>query len=168
MAQILGSIASLFAIVSGIYFFYKKVIEPKRNRTKLKELLQMIEKWFDLLDINLENDLNLAGLNNQERKIHEYIENELAHYLIKPKKKTIRNWNKKMGIKKELRDSFEIFQRFSRTPSNEIFLDMFFTMIVANFYKFHSAYNSNNNKQQVNFADIEMPVKFFKFYVKSL
>lgn len=169
MKEYLDIIVLLFAIIGigGFYGVYEKILKPRRKKTKLKLLSGMIEQWFDTLDIHLEKDLNLAELNNQERKIHDYIDDQLAHYYIKPKKKTIKEWNKKMGIKKELLGSIEIFQGFSRIPSTGIYLDMFFWMIVANFYKFHSAYSSDN-KQQVNFADVEMPVKFFKFYVRSL
>ena len=127
----------------------------------------LFRSWFDTLDINLEKGLNMAELNNQERKVLDYIDNELAHFFIKPKKKTIRKWNKEMGIKEELLNSAEIFQKFSRIPATGIYLDMFFWMITANFYKFHSAYNSNN-KGQINFANVEMPIKFLKFYVRSL
>jgi len=160
-------ITSLFAIVGGLFGFYKIFIKPKRIKTKLFELLKMTEEWFDELDSNLERNLNTALLNNKENKIREYIETHLKTYKIKPKKKLIRKWNKKMGIKAELQRSSDIFQKYSHIPVSGIYIDMFFRMIVSNFYKFHSAYNSEN-KQECNFADIEMPVKFLKFYVENL
>lgn len=165
--NVLSLTSSLFAIIAGVYGFYKVFVRPKRVKTKLLKLLEMIEAWFDFLDINLEKELNLAELNNLEKKVQEYIENNLATYKIKPNKKIIRRWNTKMGIKRELIDSVEIFEKFSRIPSTGIFLNMFFYMLVANVYSFYNAYTSDD-KQQLNFAEVEIPVKFFKFYVRSL
>ena len=127
----------------------------------------MIEEWFDELDCNLENNLNISALNNKEKKIHEFIDTHLSNYQIKPKRKMIQKWNKKMGIKTELQKSPDIFQKFSRVPVTGIYLDMFFTMLIANFYKFHGAYKSGN-KEECNFADVEMPVKFLRFYLENL
>jgi hypothetical protein len=143
----LSIIASLFAIIGGFYGFYKIFIKPKRTKTKLSKLLTMIVDWFDELDCNLEKELNLYALNNKENKIRDFIDNRLPHYKIKPKKRIIKRWNKKMGIKKELQNSPDIFEKYSRISVNGISVSLFFSMIVANFYKFHRAYKTNNKKE---------------------
>jgi len=160
-------IVSLFTIIGSLYGFYRIIVKPKMTKTKLNNLLKMIINWFDELDCNLEKELNLSVLNNKENKIRDFIDNYLSKYKIKPKKKMIVKWNKRMGIKTELQNSADIFKKYSRIPVSGIYIPEFFTMLVANFYKFHGAYE-NNNKQECNFADIEMPVKFLKFYVENL
>ena len=167
MNRIIGIVASLFTIIVGSLVIYSKCIEPKRKKTQLKELLKMIEEWFDLIDINLDKSLNLAELNNKERKIDDYISNNLKNYKIKPTRNIIRKWNKKMGYEKNLLDSNDIFQRYSRVPAKGIEIDVFFMRLIGAFYSFYNSYNSDSKKDR-NFADIEMPVRFFKFYVENL
>ena len=154
-------------LIGGIYKFYKKFIEPKRTKTKLRNLLPLIQEWFDEIDCYLEKDLNINSLNNKEKKINEYIETNLKGYFIKPNKKIKRKWNKKIGIKKELWDSDQLFQKYSRVPAEGIKIESFLTMIFANFYKFFNEFNSES-KNNCNFGDIEQPIKFLKFYVENL
>ena len=103
LITILPIIASFFVIISGLYGFYKKVIKPRRIKTKFINLLPLIQEWFDELDCYLEKDLNIFSLQNKEKKIIEYIDKYLKGYTIKPSKKIIRKWNKKMGIKKVIK-----------------------------------------------------------------
>ena len=145
--------------VGGIYGVYKTFIKPRRTKTKLRNLLPLIQEWFDEIDVNLENELLLRKLNNKEKKINEYIETNLKGYFIKPNKKIKRKWNKKMGIKKELWDSDELFQEYSRVPAEGVKIESFLIMIFANFYKFFNEFNSES-KNNCNFGDIEQPIKF--------
>ncbi len=152
--------------LGGFYGIYKNFIKPKRTKTKLENLLPLIQEWFDELDCNLDKDINISALHNKERKIHEYIEKYLKHYTIKPNKKLIRKWNEKMGIKKEMQGSEKIFYKFSRIPAEGMDIDLFFTMIVGNFDRFYKDYI--NKREEYNFAEVEMPIKFLKFYVAEL
>ena len=167
LITILPIIASFFVIISGLYGFYKKVIKPRRIKTKFINLLPLIQEWFDELDCYLEKDLNIFSLQNKEKKIIEYIDKYLKGYTIKPSKKIIRKWNKKMGIKKELQDSTKIFSELSRIPIGGMDVKLFFMKIVGNFYTFYKAYKSPN-ATKYNYADIEMPIKFLKFYVENI
>ncbi len=71
-----------------------------------------------------------------------------------------------MGFKKEVWDSQELFQKFSRIPVTGVALESFVNMLMGNFLKFHSDY-TNKLKWESNFADIEMPIKFLRFYLKE-
>ena len=165
--EILDFILTIFSIIGSLYAFYIILIKPKIIKTKLVNLMFLVDDWFDEFDCNLEKDLNTALLNNKENKIRDYINNNLSNYQIKPRKKIIRKWNKKMGIKKDLLDSIDLFQKVSRIPVAGIYMDMYFSMLVGNFNKFYTEYSSDNHHDP-NFAEIEMPVKFFKFYVRNL
>lgn len=79
----------------------------------------------------------------------------------------IETWNKKMGvIEKELWNSKEEFQKYSRVPAEGMDLELFFNMLVANFLTFKQNYPSKQDGS-CNFVNIEMPVKFFKFYLRE-
>lgn len=197
MWEWLGKLTVLFAVLGGLYGFYARFIKPRTLKTKLRKLTDMVTDWFDEIDCKLEADLNLAALNNKEKKIKDFIESNLKTYRISPSPMVIRAWNQKMGLKEECRDSPELFQKYSRVPSEGLTMSMFFQMLVANFWKFHGEYSSEHkkigsmvkkttsasvipgdisyfvDKQEVqrpeyNFAEIEMPVKFLRFYVEAL
>ena len=165
--SVLGILVAVITIIGGGYGCYSKLIRPKRIRTKLQMLLAMIQEWFDEIDCNLENGLNMAALNNKENKIHEYISANLGHYKIEPTEKLIRTWNKKMGLRSDFLESTEEFMRYSRVSSDGISVELFFVMLVANFTTFHANYPPKI-PGACNFAEVEMPVKFFRFFVESL
>jgi len=159
-----GRIAALFAVVAGLWSVYKRFIQPKRLKTKLKKFTEMVTEWFDEIDCNLDAGLNLAALNNKENKIREFIKDNLPSYWIRPSKEMIRKWNREMGFKKEYWDSQEKFQEYSRVPLKGMPLEFFFNMLVREFMIFKAHYPPKQNGE-CNFAEIEMRVKFFKFYL---
>jgi hypothetical protein len=163
---LLGYIVALFTIMGGLYGAYTRIIRPHLLKTKMQKFNQLITDWFDEIDCNLEAGINLASINNKENKILYYIKNRLSSYWIRPSKRIIRKWNQNMGFKREYWDSQEMFQKFSRIPAVGIALDSFFNLLVGNFLEFHADYSAKN-KQESNFADIEMPVKFLRFYLKE-
>lgn len=161
-----GRLATLFAIIGALWAVYKRFINPKRRRTKLLKFTKMVTEWIDEIDCNLDVGLNLAAINNKENKIREFIKDNLPTYWIRPSKKMIRKWNKEMGIKKELWDSQDKFEEYSRVSSEGIPLEFFFNMLVCKFQSF-TAYYSLKQNGECNFADIEMPAKFLRFYLKE-
>ena len=167
MLELIGIVASIFAILGGVYGFYKKFIKPHTIRARLQNTSIMINDWFDYIDCNLETGINHAILNNKEQKIIEYIDNNLKHYWIRPNMKIIRAWNQEMDFKKELLDSTELFHRFSRVHPEGVPLDDFFMLLVGAFSSFHREY-SLKKPGKYNYADIEMPVRFLRFYLRHI
>lgn len=166
MWEWLRNIAVILAVIGGVYTLYDRFIKRNTRKAKLVKVAEMIKDWFDYIDCNLEKGVEMAELNNRENKIIEFIRNNLKNYWIKPTPRIIRSWNKEMGIKKELRNSTEIFQKYSRIPADGIGLDMFFTFLMGAFLRF----NQNYHKEpagEYNYADLEMPVKFFRFYLRE-
>jgi hypothetical protein len=162
----LGRFAVLFAVIGALWRGYMVFIKPKRLKTKLQKFNEMITDWFDEIDCNIEAGLNMAVLNNKENKIREFIKDKLPSFWIRPSRKMIRKWNKEMGFKKEYWDSHEKFREYSRVPSKGMPLDFFFNMLVAKFLSFKAHYPPKQNGG-CNFAEIEMLIKFFKFYIKQ-
>jgi len=163
--ELLGGISAIFAVIGGLYAFYAKIIFPRTTKAKLQKLNEMITTWFDEIDKNLNSGLNMDALNNQEVKMREFICRNLKNYWIKPTKKIIREWNKP-GTKKEFIDSTDLFSKTSRVPVEGIPLEEFYSMLIASFYKFHANYSEKTGN--CNFAEVEMPVKFFRFYVDAI
>lgn len=155
----------VLGIIVAVITIYEKIIKPHTLKTKLMKLDGMIGEWFDEIDCNLEKGLNIASLNNKEEKISDYIRDELPRHRIKPDKLMIRQWNKMMGHKTEFQDSPELFQKYSRLPADGMYLDMYANTIFGNFYRFHNLYQTESDG--CNYAEIQMPVKFLKFYVKN-
>ena len=159
-------LAALFAVLGGLYGFFALFIRPRTLKAKLRKLTEMITDWRDEIDCNLEPGLNLAALNNRENKIRDFIERKLKTYWIKPSPLIIQKWNRRMGLEEEDWNSAELFQKYSRVPPEGLPLDMYFQMLVGNFERFHSVYSSR--QAECNFAEVEMPVKFLKFYMEAL
>ncbi len=166
MWEWLEKLAVLFPVLGGVYGFYALFVRPHTLKAKLRKLTDMITDWHDEIDCNLEAGLNMAVLNNWENKIIDFIERNLKTYWIKPSPVIIQKWNQRMGLKEEYWDSAELFQKYSRVPPEGLPIDEFFQMLVANFYGFHGLYSSK--QAECNFAEVEMPVKFLKFYVEAL
>ena len=161
----IGVIAAIITILGGLWKAYL-YLNTKTLGFKLKMFEAMIIDWFDEIDQNLDRDLNLALLNNKEKKIHEFINSNLPRYRIKPTERIIERWNKEMGLKKELWNSKEEFQKYSRVPAEGMDIEFFFNMLIANFLRFKQNYPPKQDAR-CNFANIEMPIKFFKFYLKE-
>lgn len=155
----------LVSALSGFYGFYALFIKPRRIKTKLREFTLMVIDWYDEIDRNLEQELNMSALNNKESKILWFVRRKLKRYWIRPSAIIIQKWNKEMGYKKAYWDNIELFRKSSRIPQEGMPLDLFFCMLVANFLKFHENYKQK--RPECNFAELEMPVKFLKFYMEE-
>jgi hypothetical protein len=60
------TIGAFIGSIVGVITIYEKLIKPRTFKTKLNNLYKMIKQWFDEIDCNLENGLNLSKLNNME------------------------------------------------------------------------------------------------------
>ncbi len=80
----------IFTIIAGYFLLYDRIIAPKLVKTKLKAVSEMIDDWFDYIDCNFEKGIDYAVLNNKERKINSYIDENLKTYWIKPSKRIIK------------------------------------------------------------------------------
>lgn len=167
MWEWLGKLAVLFAVVGGVYGFYARFLKPRALKTKLQKVTHMITDWYDEIDRNLEAGLNMAALYNKEEKILDFIKRNLKTYWIKPSPAIIRKWNQEMGFKKEYWDSVDLFQKYSRISPEGLPMDLFFSMLVGNFVRFHKQYLSKP-PGKYNYAEISMPIKFPKFYLEEL
>ncbi|TET39221.1 MAG: hypothetical protein E3J72_00840 [Planctomycetota bacterium] len=163
---IVGIVASICAIVGAAYAIYWRFIKPRKLKTRLQQVTNMIMEWFDEIDCNLDAGLNIAALNNRENKVRDYINRKLKAYWIRPTPKIIRAWNRETGMKKEVRDSKEIFQKRSLVPADGIQIDLFFNTLVGNFTRFYSKYSGKDTG--CNFAEVETPIRFLKFYLEKL
>lgn len=167
MWDIIGKLAVLVGLLAGLRALYVQLIKPRTLGAKLQKVLEMITEWFDEIDCNVEKGVDFASLNNKERKIHEYIDANLKDYWIKPNDSMIAKWNRRMGIKRELQDSHDLFQKFSRIPASGFPLDGFFTSLIGEFLRFNQNYHKTP-PGDYNYADVEMRVKFLRFYVREL
>lgn len=163
----IGKLVILFTFIGCIYGFcrfWTKIISPRTQKSRLKKLYNLIEDWFDTIDINLEEKINISLLNNKENKIGSYIEdNKLSTHKLKFSKRFRKKFLKFCGIKKFLRNNKELFTKYSRCPADEIYLDIFWNCLVADFYKFYGKYSEKS--ENANFADIDMKIKVLKMYL---
>lgn len=167
MWDIIGKLAVLVGLLVGLRALYVQLFKPRTIGAKLQKVLEMITEWFDEIDRNVEKGVDFASLNNKEKKIHEFIETNLKDYWIKPNDAMIARWNRKMGIKRELQDSQDLFQKFSRIPASGLPLDGYFTRIIGDFIRFNQNYHKAP-PGDCNYADVEMPIKFLRFYMREL
>jgi hypothetical protein len=166
MWEAIVKLGIFLALLLSLEKLFAKLIKPRLFRTKMEIFVQMVTDWFDYIDRNLERGLNLAEINNREEKIHEFIREKLVGYRIKPSKKIINKWNRRMGLKEDYWNSVEIFQKYSRISANGISIEMFFNMLVGNFMKFYAQYR-HKQAQATNFADVRMSIQFLKFCLKE-
>jgi len=158
-------VASLFVgLIVGILTLYK-IISPCFKKKKLRRFYELVQEWFDEIDKNLESGINLPVLENMEKRIGFYIEeNNISNYKIKISKKIIRKYLKKHGLVKKLQNSTELFYKYSRCNSRIFNLKDFWNSLQGAFIKFYPAYKKGNNCY--NYADIEMRVKFLRQFLK--
>ena len=166
MWEWIKNLAALFAVLGVFWSLYVRLLKPRRLKARLVEFAHMVMDWFDDIDCNLETGLNLSSINNKENKIRAFIKNKLPSYRIVPSKKLIRNWNKEMGLKEEYWDSPDKFQQYSRIPCVGISVDNYFIMLTGKLQIFYSQYLTVKSSIH-NFAEIAMPIKFLKFYLKD-
>jgi len=164
MIEILKIVSLIFGVFLSGYAI-AKIFSPFFKRKKLNKFIELVQDWFDEIDKNLETGINLSVLNNKESKITSFIEEKhLYKYKIKISKRFIRRYLNKIGINKESRNDMNLFFKYSRCNSREIYLKDFWNSLIGSFLKFHSAYK--NNEKELNYADIEMRIKFLRQYLK--
>ena len=151
------------SIIVGVITLYEKLVKPKLRKTKHHHLYGLIKKWFDEIDQNLDSGLNMDKLNNYEKDISDFIRDNKLDVPIRCSKAFIDNYLKHMGIKKELRSDIKLFNNYSRNAQGT-FLYMYWIQILSNFSNFHTKYS--NGEKDINFSNIEEPVKFLKRYFK--
>ncbi|MDY0325377.1 MAG: hypothetical protein RBQ87_04280 [Candidatus Cloacimonadaceae bacterium] len=157
----------MFGIVSDIRTLAElgiQSVNKLRKKPQLIKLTELINDWFDYIDCNLEGEINQAVLNNKENKVLSYIGFHLKDYRIKPNRTLIKKWNKRMGYKKALLNSKELFMGSSRLPYEGVTMSDFFMGLIGGFSSFYSAYRSKY-PSACNYSNIELPVKFLNFYV---
>jgi len=163
--EIIGTIAILMTIIGGCYGFWKKVISPKLAINKLRRFYALVEDWFDEIDRREISDLSMPLLNNKENKIRAFIEdNSLRQYRINFSQNFRKRFLEFCGIKKEVQDNKDLFERYSRCPINGIDVLTFWGLLIGAFYEFKNNYDQADSK--TNFASVEMRVKLLKMYVE--
>ena len=160
---IIGTVVGFITIIYFAYKGWKKFVLQRLKKSKIKRLYFLINDWFNEIDVHLD-DLNLNSIHNKENKISDYIDQSLKYSIIKIRPIDRVKFLKYCGIKKELRNNKRLFERYSRINSDKLFISNIWYLIMGNFYNFYRNYNSNSNIS--NFADVEMPIKFLKQYLK--
>ncbi|MCX5726965.1 MAG: hypothetical protein NT030_07340 [Candidatus Saganbacteria bacterium] len=160
---LLAGLATLLGAAWAGSQLIEKHIFPRLKSTKLKKLYSMIEAWHDEIDQNLDRGLNLDLLANREKKIAEFIKkNGLSNHELIFSEKFRRKFLKDCGIKQELLTDKDLFAKYSRFKTDNIYIDLFWTFLIASFYKFRQKYLNGEN---ANFADVEMPLKMLRMYL---
>ena len=162
---LIGLTVTILGGIVAVITIYQKCIKPRRTQTKLRKFFGLIERWFDTIDCHLETGLNMAQLQNMENKINDYLERHLKNHQIKFTQAMIRSWNKKIGLKTELLNSEEQFAQYSRMTCNPMPLWSYVNMLFGNFNNFQRLYREQS--KDCNYAEVEMPVKFLRFYVEG-
>jgi hypothetical protein len=155
-----------FAVIGGlwvIYQIFQKIISPRLTKSKLKKLYLLIEDWLDEIEVNLDKGIDIEILGLKEKKIEEFIRDNFKYYKLKFSKRFRKKFLKDCGIKKELRTSKEIFERYSRCPSDMMYLDHYWIQLWKNFYEFHGNYKNQNG--EINFANVTMQLRVLKLYL---
>ena len=160
---IIGTVVGFITIIYFAYKGLKKFVLQRLKKSKIKRLYFLINDWFNEIDVHID-DLNLNSIHNKENKISDYIDQSLKYTIIKIRLIDRVKFLKYCGIKKELRNNKRLFERYSRINSDKLFISNIWYLIMGNFYNFYRNYNSNSNIS--NFADVEMPIKFLKQYLK--
>lgn len=159
----LGIIANFFTIAIACIGLTIWLIN-RTKKVKIRKFYSLLQNWFDEIDLNLNNNLNLDLLNNKEEKIRQYIEdNKLKNVRLKIKKRDRIKFLKYCGVKKELQEDRKIFSKYSRFDSYFIYIDLIVNSIVGDFIRFYRSYT--NAEPYSNWADIEMKLKFLRILV---
>jgi hypothetical protein len=152
---IIGLVAGLITIVSGCSGLWKKTVTPKLISSKLKKLYALVEDWFNEIDRSNITELSMTLLNNKENNLKNY----RLNFSLDFRKRFLRF----CGIKKELQDSEEFFEKYSRCPAEGIDIWTFWHSLLGDFYEFKRLYEQKDPK--TNFANVEMRIKLLKKYV---
>jgi len=159
----LTNIAALVAVLGGFYGFWKRFISPKLTTYRLRRFYTLVEEWFDEIDRSNISNLKMTILNNRENKIRSFIkDNGLEYYKMNFSQDFRKCFLQHCGIKKELRENQDVFERYSRCLVDGLYLLTFWDSLVASFYEFKNKYDHND--PSTNFANIEMRIKLLKLY----
>ena len=163
--EILSVIAVLVTVVGGAYGFWKKFIVPKLTIQKLRRLYALVEDWFDTIDQSNISDVDIFLLNNKGNKIRSFIkDNGLEYHKMVFPSEFRGKFLKFCGIKEELRDNAEMFEKYSRCPAAGLYVSMFWGFLERAFYDFKNKYDQKD--PEANFADVEMRIKLLRMYTR--
>ena len=52
-----------------IRHYLYRIISTLFKKAKLKRFFELVQKWYDDIDVNIDTDLNFAEIDNKEKKI---------------------------------------------------------------------------------------------------
>ncbi len=161
--MVIETLAAAIAVTGAAYGAWRRFLKPRTVKYRLRRLYQLVEAWFDEVDTHIESGYSEARASNLEAKVRAYIKDHgLEHYGLRLTPKFRRRFLKMCGIKRELRDDWGLFARYSRCNVDGMPLGLWWTGVVGAFYRFHSNYVSE--RPETNWVDVEMQVKFLKMY----
>lgn len=153
----------LVGLVIGLHQLWAHILAPRTKRYKLNVAYELIQQWFDLIDVSLEGGVDQARLQNLEARIDRYIEDHgLAYYQLVFTSAFQHRFLNYCGIRSEFHNP-EMFEKYARAPVSGIDLQSYWRLLVGAFSTFHRKYSAKES--DANFFDIEMRVKLFRIYL---
>ena len=138
-------------------------MRPRTLGFRLQGLFRFVEAWYDEIDTQLEAGLNQSRLANLEEKVTSYLRDaRLEQHMLHPSAALRRRFLEMCGIKRELRDDWDLFAEKSRCNVDGMPLGLWWAGVVGAFYGFHSDYVAG--RPTTNWQDVRMQVKFLKMY----
>ena len=162
---VLGVIATVVGVPLVLQQTWLHIVRPRLKRTKLRRAFELIQTWFDQVDRNIEHGVDRPLIDNLEGKIDSYLrDHALERHSIRFSKRFRRRFLREVGIKRELLDNPELFEKFARSPLSGTDLGTWWGMTRGAFYRFSAAYERNS--ADTNFADVQMRVRLLRLYLR--
>lgn len=171
LLEIAGYIVTLIAAGYG---FYKWLIVRTR-RSRVLTAYERIKIWFDEIDSTLSAGIDHDKVSVLERGIDEFLkDHKLEMYGLKFSKKFKQRFIKEMGLKRELWNSEELFQKYSRMMIDKIYLQVFWWELRGTFYKFYTEYQKKDSNiaskspqlLKTHWGDVEQRMKVLKLSLR--
>lgn len=157
------TVTAVAVLVGGAYTAWTRVVRPRTVRYRLRRLYQLVEAWYDEVDTSLEAGFNEARAANLEAKVSAFIRDHgLEDHKLSVTPRFRRRFLQMCGIKRELRDDWDLFVRYSRCSVGGMPLGLWWQGVIGAFYRFHADYVAQ--RPDANWANVTMQLKFLKMY----
>jgi len=161
--ELVGTVASALGIVGFLGGAYVKFVRPRRRAIRIRRFCALVQEWFDMIDGSDIINLSLPALDVQEKRVAMFLrDNKLEDVRLCFSPKFRRKFLTDCGIKGELRDSPELFEKYSGCPVRGTDLKSFWWSMLGAFYEFRKHYEAQDGL--ANFGNVEMRVKLLKAY----